>query len=512
MATYRDDLKLVVSAVDNATGVLTSLRASILGIGAAYLSLQGAQKVVSFLFKTIEDAAVVQKELQRAVENSGQSFAKYNGIIDEAGKRTIRMTGVSDELYKRGVQIAIQYGADVPTALRITSAALDLAKGRHIELESAVDILSKAYAGNTSMLSRYGIVIDDTIPTAEKFNAVMLQINQRFGGQAQDDLKTFTGQWKKFIENIGEGMEESGLGLAVPTNILRWLNVMNDLRDQLGREGGELQIGISSFPTVANIEALERFSKALDDEEKRLAERAPMLNQPSIEAEIERAAARATIQIEQLTKSIQSNARALRQRFDLAPDISKDLEALTRGTGLPTAQQAAGQQREDAQVRARAQLAYSQTKQQQEDITGVYEDGARDREAAERKAADAIMAISSNSAHMIVDNFLEGKNLLEGIWKQMASDFLHFFADTILKSVAESLAPGIVKILGSIFDQPSNDAKAMEQGRHFAQFFIQGAEGELRGYVPSMAVVGFGGSEFDSGMGNINQFNRSPRL
>ncbi len=54
-----------------------------------------------------------------------------------------------------------------------------------LPLNVQADLLGKAYAGNTSALGRYGIVVDETIPKAEKFEAVLRQLEARFGGAAQ---------------------------------------------------------------------------------------------------------------------------------------------------------------------------------------------------------------------------------------------------------------------------------------------------------------------------------------
>uniref|UniRef100_A0A6M3L3X3 Tail tape measure protein n=1 Tax=viral metagenome TaxID=1070528 RepID=A0A6M3L3X3_9ZZZZ len=67
-----------------------------------------------------------------------------------------------------------------------------------------------------------------------------------------------------------------------------------------------------------------------------------------------------------------------------------------------------------------------------------------------------------------------------GIWKNMAADFMQYFVKEILKMAAGPLVGGVLKILGGIFDTPSNDRMAARQGRHFAQWFTYGVTDELR--------------------------------
>ena len=42
-------------------------------------------------------------------------------------------------------------------AMKAAGAALDLAAAKHMDLQSAADIMGKAFMGNTSILKRYGI-------------------------------------------------------------------------------------------------------------------------------------------------------------------------------------------------------------------------------------------------------------------------------------------------------------------------------------------------------------------
>ncbi|MFZ2406971.1 MAG: hypothetical protein WAW41_17680 [Methylobacter sp.] len=78
-------------------------------------------------------------------------------------------------------------------------------------VSTAAELLGKAYAGNTMMLGRYGIIIDDTLKKGEKFDAVLKLLNQRFGGSAQAELLTYAGQWAKLKNQWSDIQEFLGL-------------------------------------------------------------------------------------------------------------------------------------------------------------------------------------------------------------------------------------------------------------------------------------------------------------
>jgi len=75
-------------------------------------------------------------------------------------------------------------------------------------LGTATMLLSKAAAGNTTLLARYGIVINETIPQAEKFEAVLKFIESRMGGLEQKMAGGLGGAFKQTTNAIGDMLEE----------------------------------------------------------------------------------------------------------------------------------------------------------------------------------------------------------------------------------------------------------------------------------------------------------------
>lgn len=92
---------------------------------------------------------------------------------------------------------------------------------------------------------------------------------------------------------------------------------------------------------------------------------------------------------------------------------------------------------------------------------------------------EIIMGAVNKMADNLVDVMLGGKNRLKEIWRAAAVDFLKFFVEEILKLAAAKLIVGLISILSKIFDTRANDMMAMEQGRHFAEYFTQGVLGGI---------------------------------
>lgn len=115
-------------------------------------------------------------------------------VIKDFASTIQNQTSISDEVIGKSVQAFIDYGATVEQAMRRTKIATDLSIGASIDLKAATDLLAKASVGYTGTLSRYGIILDETIPKAQRFEMAMAQIEKRFGGAAAARMQTTAGQ------------------------------------------------------------------------------------------------------------------------------------------------------------------------------------------------------------------------------------------------------------------------------------------------------------------------------
>lgn len=124
------------------------------------------------------------------------------------------LTGIADEAFLNAQRLLANYGVVGAKAQESIRAAYALSVGVGMDFESSLLQIAKAAAGSTSSLSRYGIVLDDSTKSGEKFDAVLSQINSRFGAAAQaamDDTITKTKalkeEWGDFKEMVGKELE-----------------------------------------------------------------------------------------------------------------------------------------------------------------------------------------------------------------------------------------------------------------------------------------------------------------
>lgn len=216
--TQNEKIKITISAKDKASKVLGGIQKNIVGIGIAYLgwsAISGA--ITSIIDKTVFHEKVIT-DLNAALRRHGFEVDDVGAKIEKFADAMQTMTGISDETIITATQSFIDFGNDAKTSMELVKVSMDLAAGGGMNLVSAVDLVGKASVGYTGTLSRYGIIIDESIPKTEKFAAALEQINARFGGAAQARVDTMAVKMKLLSEVWGDFQEKIG-DLVLPAFI-----------------------------------------------------------------------------------------------------------------------------------------------------------------------------------------------------------------------------------------------------------------------------------------------------
>lgn len=152
-------------------------------------------------------------DLELALKNQGSEIKLTSKDLQEYSSQLQRTSTFSDEAITHTEAMLISFGLAGEELKRTTKAALDLSKGLKIDLATATLILGKAAQGETGTLARYGIVIDQNIPKAKQFEVVLGQVNQRFGGAAQNALQNVNGRLENMTNRFDDMKEKIGAGL-----------------------------------------------------------------------------------------------------------------------------------------------------------------------------------------------------------------------------------------------------------------------------------------------------------
>ena len=490
-ANFRDVLTLVINA--DPTKANKGLKSFASTAVKAFAAIGGAL-LIKNAFKAIIDAATetekVYTSLAVSIDNSGLSFKKIEPVIRRFTDRVQTATGISDELVAEGLKLATQFGINLPDAMRVTEAALDISIARNISLATAVDLLGKAFIGDTALLKRYGIIIDESIPKAERFEAVMTKVNKQFGGQAAKQIETYAGQVSLLGQRWGDFLEKAGKPvLELLTDLLNKFNLMHDVfqADQIPILQKVILLwnllnndfGLATVSAQKVIDKLKAQQQALDD----LAiANAGFLQQGGS------------------AKLIALNDAAFEHTKKLFAEMAFEIKnfGLARDDALKFTPELQAQVDKFVSAEARALRK----------VQGLNLQWSDDFEEQAQRRLDFFIDISNSMVDLVFANvqntvvaWVDGRAKLSDIWRNMALDFVSLFISEILKATKLKAVAGIVGILGSIFDKASNDAVAMRQGRHYAELWMSGAMNSFQTFLPDIPDIAPSGASVQASSG-----------
>lgn len=229
------------------------------GIGKAVAAFAAIKGVIDFFASSVQAA----NENARAVNTLAAAYNAVGytaqGAMKQAQDFATKMqslTGIADEAFLNAQRLLANYGVVGSKAQEAIQSAYALSIGRSIDFGTAMDIVSKAAAGQTQTLARYGIQIDKNTESGAKFDAVLAQINERFGATAQaamgdstTKLNALKESWGDFKEQVGAGLND-GLVPAVDflTKAVGWLNqAFKSLGAIFGIVFDQAMIGVKQF-------------------------------------------------------------------------------------------------------------------------------------------------------------------------------------------------------------------------------------------------------------------------
>lgn len=206
-----------LSGLDSIKGKVDSI---ISEMGRGFLAFQGFSILATELKKFTEEAnkqELAYARLKTAVQNFGMAGSgAYERLIAQA-EALQRQYGLwGDEQIESAQALLLSFGAteravkELIPAMLDMSAALQKTGSEGADLETISKAVGKAIQGETGMLQRYGVVVDETAMQADAMGAI-LQALARYHGQAASAAATNAGAEAQLKTALGELREEAGI-------------------------------------------------------------------------------------------------------------------------------------------------------------------------------------------------------------------------------------------------------------------------------------------------------------
>ncbi len=217
--------------------VYKGLGRTLMTTAAAYLSLRGAQNLVS-AFESQEQAVAA---LEASIESMGRTTAGLSEQLQSLAAEIQRDGIIGDEAIIKGQSFLTTYSQITDDLLpRTTRIMADVAAKMGGDTVSAANLLGKASMGMTGELSRMGITLSDTAKETKDFRLILSEIEAQVGGMNSALAATSTGGIKQFANAWGDARERMGEALAYAAGpLLRELSTELDISQQTAEEWGQ---------------------------------------------------------------------------------------------------------------------------------------------------------------------------------------------------------------------------------------------------------------------------------
>lgn len=231
-----------------ASTIASMKRFALVGAAMAGAVAVAVGKMVK-VFMVQEDA---QNALAASLDNAGLAGKKILPVFQAYASAIQRVTKYGDE----GILAAMAYGKNLgisASQLRdATTAAAGLAAKYGIDLKTAMMLVGRASQGQTTMLTRYGITLDETLTPQEKFNQLLIIGADAFKlAEAETDtLSGRTGQLKGALFDVQEELIATMAGTNGFKEGIK--NLTTEILDMINRG----DIAMWAEETKANFEAV----------------------------------------------------------------------------------------------------------------------------------------------------------------------------------------------------------------------------------------------------------------
>ncbi|MBC8527021.1 MAG: hypothetical protein H8D22_09250, partial [Candidatus Cloacimonetes bacterium] len=201
-------------------GFDSKMKSTIKSVATLAAGMIALKKTYDFLAKSTKMAMEqekIYKKLETTVNLNGGAWESAEGKLKSYFATLQKTTIYGDTDSAKMLTSLITFSGDYQKSLENLSLAQDMASSAAFNSESAARYLGMAIAGNVEMLGRYVPELKTTnnellktMTASEKSEYALKVLQKRFGGLAEDELKTTAGQLVQLNNYWGDMQEAIG--------------------------------------------------------------------------------------------------------------------------------------------------------------------------------------------------------------------------------------------------------------------------------------------------------------
>ena len=228
----RDDASKKFNKVSKSAGGLTKILRRAAVAAAAYFSLRAITRFASGSIAAHKQQETAVNHLQAALANLNKEsqLADMQSFASEIQKVTTIGDEATLEIMALGSNIAGLGGKDLKAA---TTAAIGFSKALGIDTASAMKLVAKAAAGETTAFSRYGIVFEKGMSKHDQYQQILAKGADGFKIAAAE-TDTYAGVTQQLSNSWGDAKEKVGKYLASMPGLQKGMKITQVLIENFG--------------------------------------------------------------------------------------------------------------------------------------------------------------------------------------------------------------------------------------------------------------------------------------
>lgn len=179
-------------------------------IGAAFVTAAAGFVAMSVKMAAAEEA--VSRQTEALLKSQGVMWNNVSGELDSYMKQLEDLTAYNDTDLQQAFNTMIAAGMSYTEAIESMNTVTSMSFSLNRDLASMALLVGKAYNGQTGELSRYGIVLDESLDKTEKFAGLQQYVADNFA-DASDRADTFEGQMEALKNETSNFAEALGAEL-----------------------------------------------------------------------------------------------------------------------------------------------------------------------------------------------------------------------------------------------------------------------------------------------------------
>jgi len=205
----------------------------------------------------------VSRQTEALLKSQGVMWNNVSGELDSYMKQLEDLTAYNDTDLQQAFNTMIAAGMSYTEAIESMNTVTSMSFSLNRDLASMALLVGKAYNGQTGELSRYGIVLDESLDKTEKFAGLQKYVGDNFA-DASERADTFEGNMDSLRHETSNFLEAMGDPLLDPLS--KFIGLLAEGSEESTLFATKLgKIIAAPFEVVVNTKEIEKLGVELHE-------------------------------------------------------------------------------------------------------------------------------------------------------------------------------------------------------------------------------------------------------